>query len=78
MVRLTDGGGTVAAKPNEIVAFGVVAFVLVTASDFETMAPLAVAFAGVILLSTVLLVGPVAFDRINKLVTNATAKGSAP
>lgn len=51
-----------------LIAFGVVAFVLVTASDFETTGPIAVAFAGVILLSTVMVVGPVAFDRVSKLV----------
>lgn len=55
-----------------IVAFGIVAFVLVTASDFDSTAPLAVAFSGVILLSTALLVGPVAFARISNLVTTNT------
>lgn len=53
-----------------LIAFGVVAFFLVTASDFEATAPVAVAFSGVILLSTALLVGPVAFNRITALVTS--------
>jgi hypothetical protein len=71
-VRPVESGNGGSAVPQDnikpIVAFGIVAFVLVTASDFDSTAPLAVAFAGVILLSTALLVGPVAFDRVSKLV----------
>lgn len=60
---------------QQVVAFGVVAFVLVTASDFDTTAPVAVAFAYVILLTTAIAVGPVAFDRISSIVGGASVGG---
>lgn len=58
---------------QRVVAFGVVGFALIVASDFETTGPLAAAFAGVILLSTVMLVGPVAFNRVSTLVGGSVA-----
>ena len=53
---------------SQIVGFGVMSFMLIVASDIETTAPLAVAFSGIILLTATIAVGPVAFDRISKLV----------
>ena len=60
---------------QRVVAFGIVGFVLIVASDFESTGPLATAFAGVILLSTVMLVGPVAFDRVTNLVGTTGTTG---
>jgi hypothetical protein len=53
--------------PQQIIGFGIVGFVLITGSDFDATAPIAVAFAYVILLTVLLTVGPVAFDRIANL-----------
>lgn len=66
---VNSGSAAVPDGWKPIIAFGIVGFVLITASDFEATSPLATAFAGVILLSTVLLVGPVAFNRVSKLVS---------
>jgi len=48
-------------------AFVIVAMFLVIASDFDTTAELAVAFAYLILISSLLVVGPAAFANLSKL-----------
>lgn len=58
---LTTGGQRVAA-------FATVAVMLVILADFDTTASLAVAFAYLFLLSTLILVGPVAFARLQEMI----------
>jgi hypothetical protein len=65
---LTNGGQRVAA-------FGIVGVMLIVAADYETTAPIAVGFAYLFLLSTLYLVGPIAFGRLQELI-GVTGKGS--
>lgn len=53
---------------QQIVAFGVVGFALIVASDFPATGSIAVAFAYLILLGALMAAGPIAFERISKLV----------
>jgi hypothetical protein len=46
----------------------VVAMFLVIASDFDATAQLAVAFAYLILISSLLVVGPAAFENLSRMV----------
>jgi hypothetical protein len=60
-MMLTNGG-------QRIAAFVIVGVFLVVAADYETTAPLAVGFAYLFLLSTLYLVGPVAFSRLQTVI----------
>lgn len=44
-------------------------FVLIVGADFDTTAPIAVAFAYLILISALLLKGPAAFANLSKIVS---------
>lgn len=57
----TSGGQRVAA-------FIIVGMFLVIMADYETTAPIAVGFAYLFLLSSLILVGPVAFGRLQTLI----------
>lgn len=58
---LTTGGQRVAA-------FVLVGVSLVIMADYGPTAPIAVGFAYLFLLSTLYLVGPVAFERLQKMI----------
>lgn len=76
MVRpITDGGGSGGGggengslPVQQIVAFGILGFALIVASDFPATGTIAVAFAYLILLGTLMAAGPVAFERLSNLV----------
>lgn len=60
-------------------AFTIAAVMLVILADFPTTAGLAVAFAWLIFLSTLYLIGPVAFGRLQSFIGAATpAPTTAP
>lgn len=61
---------------QRLVAGGVVFFALVILADFDTTASIAVAFAYLILLSSLLTVGPVAMERISTLVGSPPLKAT--
>lgn len=58
---------------ERLAAGAFVFFVLIVAADFSATASLAVAFAYLILISSLLVVGPAAFNHLSTLF----AKGSA-
>lgn len=62
---------------ERIFAGGVVFFGLVIAADIESISTVAVAFAYLILLSSLMAVGPIAFGRISSLVGAAPTGGNA-
>lgn len=45
-----------------------VGFVLIVAADYNATAPIAVGFAYLILISTLMLVGPAAFENIQRMI----------
>lgn len=59
---------------ERVAGFAIMGFVLIVASDFPTTAPLAVAFAWLIFLSSALIVGPAAFKNLQDSLP--TTKGS--
>jgi hypothetical protein len=65
------------AVPTRLLAGGFVAFVLIVAADFDPVAPVAVGFAYLFLLSTLLIVGPAAFANVQRTIGAAPAIGSA-
>ena len=73
---MTSGGTVV--QPSALFGWGVLLFMLVTAADFDATASLAQAFAFLILLATLLSVGPVAFDNIAVLVGASRSATAAP
>jgi hypothetical protein len=67
-MMLTTGG-------QQVAAFIIAGSMLVILADFETTAPIAVGFAYLFLLSTLFLVGPTAFGRLQTLI-GASPTGS--
>lgn len=65
------------ALPTRLFAGVFVGFVLIVASDFETTAPIAVGFAYLFLLSTLMIVGPAAFGNVQRLVGSPPSALSA-
>ena len=59
---------------ERIAGFTIVFVVLITIADIPAMAPLAVAFAWVIFLSALMLVGPIAAERLSSLLGATTLK----
>jgi hypothetical protein len=53
---------------ERIIAGGVVFLALIIVADYDATAPIAVAFAYLILLSAAMTVGPVAFGRVSAMV----------
>lgn len=61
---------------NQLVGFGILFFTLIVASDFDATAPLAVAFAYLILLAVLMTAGPIAMQRLAALMGPDTVSGS--
>lgn len=61
---------------QRVAAFTVAGVMLVILADFPTTSPLAVAFAWLIFLSTLYLVGPVAMERVQAFITPKSAPAS--
>lgn len=61
---------------QRIAGFVIVTGVLLIAADFDSTAPMAVAFAWLIFLSSALIVGPAAFANLQTSLIPATTKAS--
>lgn len=63
---------------ERVAGFVIMGFVLIVASDFPTTAPMAVAFAWLIFVSSALIVGPAAFANLQTTLAGVTANTKGP